>query len=159
MLNSVNCCNYIAMVTAGWMNMKQRQNDTHRRKPEHSEKNLSQNHPAHHKSQTDWPGNTPRPPQRQTSNELPKTWHSLRPGGYSYYFWSLENVQVSSGCVKQNTVVITADIWAWTVLQEERRKVGEMNKLWKEKCYQLLWILLVCTVISFLQLAILSWIW
>jgi len=45
------------------MNMKQRQNDTQKKKPEHSEKNLSQNHPVHYKSQTDWPGNAPRPPQ------------------------------------------------------------------------------------------------
>jgi len=47
--------------------------------------------------------------------------------------------------VQNNTVVITesatdkdADIWTRTALEEERRKVGEMNSLWKKKCYQLL---------------------
>jgi len=49
------------------MNLKQRQNDTHRRKLEHSEKNLSQNHPVHHKSQTDWPVNATNCPSCDTS--------------------------------------------------------------------------------------------
>jgi len=46
-----------------------------RRKPKYSDRNLSQCHPVHHKSHLDWSGIEHRPPQRQTSNELPEPWH------------------------------------------------------------------------------------
>jgi hypothetical protein len=46
----------MASVEAEWMGMEHCWDDTDRGKPKHSEKNLSQYHSAHQKSDMDWPG-------------------------------------------------------------------------------------------------------
>jgi hypothetical protein len=52
-----------------WVNMVHQWNDIHKKKPKHLEKNLSQCHFVHRKSDMDWPGRETGPRQWQTGDK------------------------------------------------------------------------------------------
>jgi len=51
------------------MSMEHYSNDTDRRKPKHSEKNLFNYHYVHHKSHMHWPGKEIGPPRWQACDQ------------------------------------------------------------------------------------------
>jgi hypothetical protein len=55
--------------------MEHRWTEIYRGKPKYSWKNLSQCHFVHHKSNMDWPGIEPEPPQWQPGDEPTAPWH------------------------------------------------------------------------------------
>jgi hypothetical protein len=75
---NVCCCSSRWSETMSLNCGHQRWNDTDRRKPNNSEKNLSQCNFVHHKAHMESPGREPWPPLSEVGNQPPEPWHGLR---------------------------------------------------------------------------------